>query len=257
MYGVFLLHKNGYEVENIEFILNEYIPNTDIYGELFRMGKEKFNLKKFTPQEIDYFESRCFPTSYGLSWDIVNIDLRISNEIIKKFFSPSTDVLSLYEKVIREKKINLNNTLFIWARKTDKIMETNIPEVIEYVKVINENNLNAKNIILQTDDYSVFKEFESTGLKFDYLDVIPFSIDGGGFHGRMDMKSDEEFHKNFNLTKLEYIKYMFVTSMVCKNSHTCIIYPGNPSTYIPMIKNTYENCYLFKNGNTCLTVSNN
>jgi|688.fasta_scaffold60901_2 hypothetical protein len=246
-YGIFLLEKNGYEVDNFEFILNEYIPGQDIYSELFKINRKSIDWVKFQESELSHFEQRCFPTSFGLTWNIQDLNLNVTNEIIQKFFQPNDDVISIYDKVLYEKNIDLNNTLFIWARKTDKINETRIPEVSEYLKVIQENNLSNKKVILQTDDITVFDEFKKQGLNFDYLELIPFSTDGGAFHGRLDMERDELFKEKYGITKLQYIKLMFVTSLFCKNSHSCIIYPGNPTTYIPMIRNSFENCFLFKN----------
>jgi hypothetical protein len=246
-YGIFLLEKNGYKVENLEFILNEYIPNQNIYDDLFKTNTEKIDLTKFSESELSYFEQKCFPTPLGLTWNVQDLNLNITNEILKKFFQPNEDILLIYDNVLKQKKFDLNNTLFIWARKTDKIKETKIPEISEYLKVIRENNLRMKNVILQTDDITVFEGFKQQGLNFDYLELIPFSTDGEAFHGRLDMERDELFKERYGITKLQYIKLMFVTSLFCKNSHSCIIYPGNPTTYIPMIRNSFENCFLFKN----------
>lgn len=249
-YGIFLLEMNGYKVENLQFILNEYIPGEDIYSDLFELNPKKIEWNNFEESKLSHFQQRCFPTSFGLTWNIQDLDLEITNEIIQKFFQPNEEVLSTYKKIIKEKNIDLNDTLFIWARKTDKINETKIPEVSEYLKVIQENNLPNKKVILQTDDITVFDEFKKQGLDFDYLELIPFSTDGSAFHGRLDMISDEFFKEKYGITKLEYIKYMFISSLICKNSNYSIIYPGNPTTYIPMMKNSFENCILFTNSNS-------
>ena len=251
-YGIFLLEKNGYEVDKLEFILNEYLPGADIYPELFKNNLEKIDWSEFSETELSYFEQICFPTSFGLTWNIQDLNLNITNKIFQKFFQPNEDILVLYEKVLKDKKIDLGNTLFIWARKTDKINETRIPETLEYLRVINENDLFDKNVILQTDDITVFEDFKKQGLNFDYLEIIPLSTDGSAFHGRLDMVSDESFKEKHSISKLEYIKLMFVTSIICKNSHSCIIYPGNPTTYIPMIRNSFKNCFLFKNNESYL-----
>lgn len=252
IYGIFILEKNGHKVNNLVFILNEYIPDIDLYDELFKLNPTPINLNKFDDLEILSFESNCFPTSFGLTWDIINLNLKITNEIINKFFTPSINVVSLYEKILKEKHIDLQNTLFIWARKTDKITETKIPEVKEYIRVINENKLQNKNIILQTDDILVFEDFKKEGLDFNYLEVIPFSNNSNAFHGRLDTKTNEYFIEKYGISKLEYIKLMFVSSLICKNSNSCILYPGNPTTYIPMIRNSFKNCFLFKNNNSYL-----
>ena len=245
IYAIFILEKNGFIVDNVEFILNEYIGNVDLYELLFQKKNNPLDLQMFDEQSIENFEKNCFPSFYGLTNDINKLDLRITHKIIDKFFQPSEYIKKLYDTTIEKKQFDLVNSVFIWARKTDKVRELKIPTVSTYINLLKSQNLINKKIILQTDDMTVFTEFKSYIVNFEYLDFLPFSTDGSAFHGRLDLQSDDEFYKKYSITKFEYIGYMFVSSLICKNSQHCIIYPGNPTTYIPIIKKTFENCFLF------------
>lgn len=247
IYAIFSLEKNGYAVEDIEFILDEYINEVNIYDDLFeKQDKIKINLSLFPKERIEYFTSRCFPTVFGLSHEITKLDLEITNQIIEKFFLPNKKIKQMLNSVVEEKNLDLTNTVFIWARKTDKVQETRIPSVDDYLEILNTHGLTNKKLIIQTDDYSVLKEFESKNIEFSYLDKIPFSMDSRAFHGRLDQISDEMFYNKYQITKIEYISWMVVSSLIAKKCNYCVVYPGNPTTFIPMIKNTYENCFLFK-----------
>ena len=68
-------------------------------------------------------------------FDISNF--KITNKIINKFLNPSKLVLECYDKLIESNNIDLNNTIFVWARSTDKGGETKIPSVEKYLKIIN------------------------------------------------------------------------------------------------------------------------
>jgi hypothetical protein len=41
---------------------------------------------------------------------------------------------------------------------------------------------------------------------------------------------------------------MVALSLISKNAGLSILYPGNPTTFIPLLKGSTDNCLLFKNG---------
>jgi len=248
IYAIFSLEISGYEVKNIKFILNEYIPGEDLYDELFEIRDFKINLENIESEKINLFKDKFYPTHYGLGFDIKNINFEISSQIYNKFFTPSKWVVEYINNILKSKNIEDLDFVFIWARKTDKTNETEIPSVEKYLEVLSTNNMIDKKIILQTDDNLVLNEFNEK-IEIDTLEDIPQSNDGWAFHGRLDMVSDDIFHSKYNMTKKEYIKKMIGVNLIATKSKFSILYPGNPTTTVTIAKGNFNNLFLFRDKN--------
>ena len=118
-----------------------------------------------------------------------------------------------------------------------------------YTNIINSIDLSGKEIIVQTDDYRVFEGFKNSVIKFKTISEMPISRTLNGFHIEMSEINDDTVKLNYGITKNEYLLQMYCLSLIAKNSHKTILYPGNPTTYVPMIKGSFDNYYLFKNEN--------
>jgi hypothetical protein len=57
---------------------------------------------------------------------------------------------------------------------------------------------------------------------------------------------DLKFLEHYKLSKEEYIRKMLCVVLLASEAKNTIIYPGNPTVVVPMYKNTFENCILFK-----------
>ena len=142
---------------------------------------------------------------------------------------------------------NVKDVIFIWARGTDKISESKLPDTKNYLDVLSTIDTNNKKIVIQTDDVSVLKGFEKSGLRFYRLKDIPFSINPSTpFHINLNNMSEDTFFRNYKLSKVDYLRQMLALSLIGKNAYKTILYPGNPSTYIPLLKGSLEDCLLFK-----------
>ena len=240
-----LLEMNGFPVED----LNIDYYNQEIYNLLFEKKEGNIDLSDISDEEKIFFEEKLDTTGWGLGDDVKLLNFKITNKIINKFFNPSKLVLECYDKIIESNNIDLNNTIFVWARSTDKGGETRIPSVEEYLKVINSINLSNKEILLQTDDYRVLNNFKGCNLNLKTIKEIPTSETLRGFHIEMSEIGNEAFRSKYKITKDEYLLQMYCLSLIAKNSYKSILYPGNPTTYVPMIKGSFNDCYLFKNEN--------
>ena len=240
-----LLEMNGFPVED----LNIDYYNQEIYNLLFEKKEGNIDLSDISDEEKIFFEEKLDTTGWGLGDDVKLLNFKITNKIINKFFNPSKLVLECYDKIIESNNIDLNNTIFVWARSTDKGGETRIPSVEEYLKVINSINLSNKEILLQTDDYRVLNNFKGCNLNLKTIKEIPISQTLKGFHIEMSEIGNEAFRSKYKRTKDEYLLQMYCLSLIAKNSYKSILYPGNPTTYVPMIKGSFDDCYLFKDDN--------
>jgi hypothetical protein len=240
-----LLELNNFPVE---FLKIDYFGQ-DIYELLFEKKEIKIDFSSISNEEKKFFEDVLTTTEWGLGNDIKSLNFNITNQVINKFFNPSKSVLKYYESIIKSNNIDLNNTIFVWARSTDKHTETRLPSVEVYTNMINSIDLYGKEIIVQTDDYRVFEGFKNSVIKFKTISEIPISGTLNGFHIEMSEINDDTFKLKYGITKNEYLLQMYCLSLIAKNSHKTILYPGNPTTYVPMIKGSFDNCYLFKDEN--------
>lgn len=240
-----LLEMNGFPVED----LNIDYHNQEIYNLLFEKKEGNIDLSDISDEEKIFFEEKLDTTGWGLGEDVKLLNFKITNKIINKFFNPSKLVLECYDKLIESNNIDLNNTIFVWARSTDKGGETKIPSVEKYLKIINSINSSNKEILLQTDDYRVLNDFKGCNLNLKTIKEIPISQTLKGFHIEMSEIGNDLFRSKYKITKDEYLLQMYCLSLIAKNSYKSILYPGNPTTYVPMIKGSFDDCYLFKDDN--------
>ena len=240
-----LLEMNGFPVEN----LNIDYHNQEIYNLLFEKKEGNIDLSDISDEEKIFFEEKLDTTGWGLGEDVKLLNFKITNKIINKFLNPSKLVLECYDKLIESNNIDLNNTIFVWARSTDKSGETKIPSVEKYLKIINSINSSNKEILLQTDDYRVLNDFKGCNLNLKTIKEIPISQTLKGFHIEMSEIGNDHFISKYKITKDEYLLQMYCLSLIAKNSYKSILYPGNPTTYVPMIKGSFDDCYLFKDDN--------
>jgi hypothetical protein len=247
MYGIMKYNSLGYLPKTISLYLNEYEYDYDFYYDLFKPNDFNLNFDDIDKDEMFNFFRYCEPNSLGLGRKKLDVNFKILDRIIKKYFTPSDTCNQIIDNIILKHNINLNNTVFIWARKTDKVFEVDIPTPETYVNILKENNLIDKDIILQTDDFSVLNEFKSLGLKFKTLNELPYSYTNNGFHVGMSKTNDDEFIKEFNMTKVEYLQKLLSLSKIASMCEYSIVYPGCLSTLIPIFKNNFNNQFSFIN----------
>lgn len=243
MFGLFLLTIEGYEVKSLKITMTDY-SNDDLYNKFFKIDNNyNLNFNDITEDDILRFCRDGQPSKYGLGQPKM-LDLNITERLIKKFFTPNQNVINYYENIKKIKNVTDNNYVFIWARRTDKIEEVTVPGSNQYIEALESNNLINERIFIQTDDKLLFDEFNNSGLKFDYLEMIPFAK-GYSFHRLINRTPENEFQNDYNITKDEHIIQMLCVVLFSINAKKTIVYPGNGTTVVPMYKNSYENSILF------------
>jgi len=239
-----LLELNGYPIETLKIDYH----GEELYELLFEKKDIQLDFSNISNEEKIFFEEELNTTGFGLG-NVKSLNFNITNQIINKFFTPNKMVLDYYDNLIKSNNIDLNNTIFVWARSTDKSGESRLPGVFAYLSVIRSIEPSDKEVLLQTDDIRVFKDFSSSKIKIKTIPEIPISEKITGFHNEMNKMSDDKFKTLYNITKHEYFLQMYCLSLIAKNAYKTILYPGNPTTYIPMLKGSFDNCYLFKDDN--------
>jgi hypothetical protein len=248
MYGIMKYHSLGYAPTTISLCLNEYKYDYDFYYDLFKPNNINLNFDDISESEMFNFFRYCEPNSLGLGRRKIDVNFNILNKILTKYFTLSDTCSQIIDNILLKHNINLNNTVFIWARKTDKVFETDIPTPETYINILSKNNLINKDIILQTDDISVLNEFKLLGLNFRTLDELPYSYTNNGFHIRMSTTyDDEQFINEFNMSKVEYLQKLLSLSKIASMCKYSVVYPGCLTTLIPIFKNNFNNQFSFIN----------
>ena len=241
-----LLELNGYKVESFKLILDEY-NGEEAFDLFFEKNDNQIDYSNISNEDKSYFEQDLITSAFGLGTDDVkHLNFNITNQIIDKFFNPKESIISYYNNLLSSNNIDINNTVFVWARSTDKAGESKIPDTSAYISILNTLNLEGKEILIQTDDYRVLNDFKNSNLKFKTISQIPMSNNLIGFHNELKDIRDDKFISTYNISKQEYLIQMYCLSLIGRDSYKTILYPGNPTTYIPIIKKYFDNCYLFK-----------
>jgi hypothetical protein len=236
----------GHKITNVELFLYEYENNKDFYTDLFINKGSNFSLDHISQEEKNSFLKDCKPSHFGLGQDFGKINFKITNEVLNSFFRPNETVIKYYEMLKRNNNVDVNNTIFLWARRTDKIFESIIPKTETYLDVIKKNYNPGMTLLLQTDDRFVIEDFKKRKVKFKILKEIPVSQSSKPFHTGLSSVSDEDFKKVFGITKKIHLIQILCLSLLGKDCSCSIIYPGNPTTYIPLTKGSFHEIYLFK-----------
>jgi hypothetical protein len=253
MYGIMKYNSLGYLPETISLYLNEYKHDYDFYNDLFKLNPNKLSFDDISEDEMFNFFRYCEPNFLGLGRRKNEVNFKILNRVLNKYFTLSDGCDKILSQIISKHKIDLHNTVFLWARKTDKVYETGLPSASRYIDVLRENNLLDKDIILQTDDRSVLNEFKSSGINFRTLEEIPYSDVDEGFHVKMSIKyNDAQFIEKYNMSKTEYLQKLLSLSKLASMCEYSIIYPGCLTTFIPILKGDFINKFSFANSDFLL-----
>lgn len=252
-YGIEKFTLHGYTPKNIILNLLEYDYNADYYNDLYKISDDDFILNDIEQSEMDHQMRYCEPSMIGIGRTKSHMNFKIFKKVYDKYFNLS-DTVNQFIKEIEDQHISdYSNTVLIWARKTDKDLEIPVPEVDDYIKLIDKLNLRDKDIILQTDDIRVYNEFMSQGLKCRCLDEIPFAKDtDAGFHRKLCDVTDNKFYEMYGMTKKYYLQRILALVHVASKCNTLLIYPGNLATYIPLIRGNWDNVYSFQDKNNLI-----
>ena len=168
-----LLELNGYKVESFKLILDEY-NGEEAFDLFFEKNDNQIDYSNISNEDKSYFEQDLITSAFGLGTDDVkHLNFNITNQIIDKFFNPKESIISYYNNLLSSNNIDINNTVFVWARSTDKAGESKIPDTSDYISILNTLNLEGKEILIQTDDYRVLIDFKNSNLKFKTISQIP------------------------------------------------------------------------------------
>jgi len=248
MYGVMEWYKRlGVSPEKITFNLIEYFTeDCDVYSMLFNTSKHPIQLKDLSEERLHKFFRYFEPNPLGIGRNKWHFDWDIINRLLAKYYRVSNEVESVFNRIQITHSIEFEHTVFIWARKTDKVWETKVPSARTYKDVLEKNNLMSKRIILQTDDLTVLEDFQNEQICVETLNEIPYADPNLAFHQKLSQRlTSEQFIVNYGLGKIDYLQRLLALMLIASKCNGCVIYPGGLSTIIPIFRGNFDNCFGF------------
>jgi len=204
--------------------------------------------KKDTSKDVtcEYFveNDTCisFPINYNNHYQYTNystLDYDMICPVVKKYFSPSTKILTHIEMF--EKKYNLvyDNICVLFYRGNDKITETKLPDYESYVNYANEIiKQNPSILFLIQSDETEFIEYIMNHLPntFYFKDET-----------RHVKKCNSTVDILFKEKNVDYSKYYLAITIIMSKCKYIVCGSGNCSIWIMLYRGNNNNVYQYLN----------
>ena len=205
--------------------------------------------KKSNKEDItfDYFKhyddinniSINYPINYKHEYQFTNysnLDYDKITPIVKKYFSPSENILTIIRNIEKKYNINYENICVLFYRGNDKITETNLcsyNEYLIYANLVIKNNPNI--IFLIQSDETEFIEFMKNKFPNNSIYFKDEIRHMNKCNNTVDIIMKE---KNYEFSK----KYLAITIIMSKCKYI-IFGSGNCSIWIMIYRGNNKNIY--------------
>ncbi|MAV65082.1 MAG: hypothetical protein CMG00_07835 [Candidatus Marinimicrobia bacterium] len=215
------------------------------------------NYKKYPHKDVtfDYFEhyknisdvNIIHPAQYHHEDQFKNyatLDYKRITPLIKKYFSPSSQINKIVNNIEEKYNIVVDNTVAVYYRGTDKFKETELSPYDEFYKqIIKIVNINKDiNILLQSDSAEFIDYINDKKLKnIIIINENKTSYSNRGIHNEKSPKVNH--HDMFiflsTIIILSKCKYIICSSGNC--SIWTMLYRGNSENVIQYLNETWYN----------------
>lgn len=189
--------------QNIYYVSNIIIKNP------FLNGEDQFSDYRMLPHETIY-------------------------PFLKKYFSPSNEILAIQLYLLKQYSIQTNNCLALYYRGTDKYKETELGDFSIYnekVTEIKEKNPGIQ-LLLQTDSIQMYQYIQKHHSDVIIIKENPMSEKNIGLH----------FERSHN-QNYQDIKYLFATFLIMSQCKYFVCSSGNCSLWMTYYRGHSENIY--------------
>jgi hypothetical protein len=161
--------------------------------------------------------------------------------IWNKYFTPNQRIKSLRDDLISKYKIDINKTLGVYYRGTDKIKEERLPSYEEY---INKVQLKAsegsfERIFIQTDEEEFKDLFLASVDNSFYINELGFSNEGDGVHRELRKKG---------IGQTKNSEYMLAVVYIFSELHSLIVNTSHVSHAMCLYRNNTNNVFQYRRG---------
>jgi hypothetical protein len=161
-----------------------------------------------------------------------NIDFDNLYPFIKKYFTPSNEIINLQNFLINKYNINPEQYISVYYRGNDKCKEINLCNIKEFEqKIKNIYNKNLK-ILLVTDTQNVLDYFINIFPDLTFINENKVSSTNNGIH-----------NENNSETNYNDIKYLFATFLIMSKCKYYICGSNNSALWTMFYRNNSNNIY--------------
>lgn len=169
-----------------------------------------------------------------------DIDFKFYTNLVTSYFSPSERVTSISDRILAKYQIDLNKTIVVWYRGTDKRSEVWIASPMAYIKQA-EILLTAYpefKVWIQSEDEDVRNLFcKHFGDRCLIINELPPSTVGGNVHNLPEAES--------NIDRLEIGMMLLSLVTLAAKAKFVICHTGNISFWLCLYRGHTENVQQF------------
>lgn len=236
----------------VDFInTNKRLPDSVDSSKQFKLYKNN-NYNDVTYEYFEHYNNIKnieinYPINYNEGYQFIDyskLDYIHLYPLIQKYFSPSKKIYKIMNNIIQKYKLELNNTLAVYYRGTDKSIETDIASFDEfYNQILNVIKIDKDiKILIQTDTAQFLDYINSKNLKnIIVIEENVRSYTDKGIHFQYSCKENFYhmlilFSTFFLISKCKYI--------ICSSSNCSIfimLYRNNNKNVIQYLDGTWYN----------------
>jgi hypothetical protein len=168
------------------------------------------------------------------------LDFKNLNFLVEKYFSPSDEVIKIYNYLVEKYKIDFDKTIAVCYRGNDKQKETNIPTYSEMMEKIDElvSKFPDHKLLIQSDEIDFYENVMKK-----YPNIIYFKE-------VVKIKKDNFSAVQYNIPAGERTSqamiFLAIVNLLSKCSKL-ILNSGNVSMWITLYRGTSNNVYQYLN----------
>jgi len=248
-----ILHSSGFfscctiRLRKIINYYNEYkkLPVVDSSNQWSSYKDEPGDIssKLFTTLDVDVPNSQTVEYS-SADWEdqfsnYTNINYDDVGVFTRKYFTHSDEVNELAQALINKYNIDLDNTIAICYRGTDKRMETNIPthdDMIEKIQSVHNQYPNHK-LLIQTDEVG-FTEYVKTKIP-DFIQFTEVTKVASN-------KRATQFHIPIG-GRLLHAQTFLAIMQILSRCDKVILNSGNVGMWVSLFRNNTDGVYQYLN----------
>lgn len=206
--------------------------NGDLYNLFFELQNsiDLHSILKVNAIPIAFASRPFTQQNYGLISPLWN-----------KYFTPNSRIKSLCDDLIKKYDLDLNRTLGVYYRGSDKIREEKLPTFEEYIdKVqIRVNEGSFDRVFLQTDELK-FKDAFLTSVKNSFhIDELGFSETGDGVHRELRRKGRGRTKNS---------EYMLAVVHIFSQLNSLVVNTSHVSYAMCLYRNSVKNVLQYRRG---------
>lgn len=159
--------------------------------------------------------------------------------IWNKYFTPNQRIRSLCDDLISKYKIDVNKTLGVYYRGTDKIKENCLPSHEEYINKVQlkVSEGSFERVFIQTDEEELKDLFLASVDNSFCINELGFSSEGEGVHRELRRKG---------MGQTKNSEYMLAVVYIFSQLHSLIVNTSHVSFAMCLYRNSVENVLQYR-----------